>query len=169
MQINKPLVNRVAESSLITLNLEDYYPKGELVEFDLKGYLFRELILREKDFREALVALDWSQFEGKNLAVHCSAEAVIPMWAYMLIASYAGPLVNKIYHCHPDDFYRYAFLEEIEKLDIDQYADKRIVIKGCGKKNVPPFAYMELTRRLRPIVKSIMFGEPCSTVPIYKK
>jgi len=166
---DQPLVNRVANSSLVTIDLEEMYPKGEIVPFDLKGYLFMELILKEKDFREALEALDWEQYRDKNLAVFCSADAIIPMWAYMLVATHAAPFVQDIALCEPAEFVEKTFLKKLAALDIQPYEGKRLVIKGCSDKPVPAAAYLEITRRLQPVALSIMFGEPCSTVPVYKK
>lgn len=167
--VDKPLVNKVAASGLITLNLEDFFPPEELVTFDLKGYLFMELILKEKDFRAALAEHDWQQYEGKNLAVYCSTDAIIPVWAYMLVAAYAAPFAKNIFQGTADEFYKMAFQEALTKVDEKKYEDQRIVVKGCSDKPVPPSAYVELTRKLQPYAKSIMYGEPCSTVPIFKK
>lgn len=167
--LDQPLVNRVASSSLVTIDLEQLYPVGEIVPFDLKGYLFMELILKEKDFREALKALDWEQYRGKNLAVFCSTDAIIPLWAYMLVATHAAPYVEDIALCEPTEFAERSFLKKLAMLDIHAYEGKRLVIKGCSDKPVPASAYLEITRRLQPVALSIMFGEPCSTVPVYKK
>ena len=139
------------------------------MEFDLKDYLFRELILKEKDFRAALKEHDWSQYQDKVLLVFCSTNAIIPMWAYMLVAAYAAPFAKDVFEGNTSEYYRYAFRQRLEKLDISEYEQKRIVIKGCGDRPVPPIAYVELTRRLQPVAKSIMYGEPCSTVPIFKQ
>ncbi len=166
---DKPLVNRVAASGLITLNLEDFFPKEELATFDLKDFLFMELILKEKDFREALKVHDWEQYKGKNLVAFCSADAIIPVWAYMLVAVYAAPYANDIFQGTADEFYKTAFQKALTAIDEKEYEGKRIVVKGCGDKPVPPSAYMELTRKLQPYAKSIMYGEPCSTVPIFKR
>jgi hypothetical protein len=163
------LVNRVANSKLVTLDLESFYPAGEIVPFDLKQYLFMELILKEKDFREALKAHDWNQYSGKNVAVFCSADAIIPMWAYMLVATYITPYASDVALCSPDQYAELAFFRKLNSLDITGYAGERIVVKGCSDKPVPASAYMEITRKLQPIAQSIMFGEPCSTVPVYKK
>jgi hypothetical protein len=163
------LVNRVAQSRLITLDLEELYPSGEVVSFDLKDHLFMGLILKEKDFREALKAHDWLQYVGKNLAVYCSADAIIPLWAYMLVATYAAPVAQDVALCPPERFVETAFLKRIAALDLQPYAGKRMVIKGCSDKEVPAAAYLEITRRLQPVALSILFGEPCSTVPVYKK
>jgi len=163
------LINRVVSSSLVTIDLEEMYPKGEIVPFDLKAYLFMELILKEKDFREALLALDWEQYRGKNLAVFCSADAIIPLWAYMLVATHATPYVNDIALCEPAEFAEKAFLKKLATFDLLPYEGKRIVVKGCSDKPVPASAYLEITRKLQPVALSIMFGEPCSTVPVYKR
>ncbi len=166
---DKPLVNRVASSGLITINLEDFFPKEELVVFDLKDYLFKELILKEKDFRTALKEHDWSQYEEKNVAIHCSTDAIVPVWAYMLVTAYVEPFANDIFQGDAEAFYKVAFSKVLANLDAAQYEQKRIVIKGCSNKPVPPAAYVELTRKLRPYAQSIMYGEPCSTVPIFKR
>ncbi len=167
--MEQALINRVANSSLVTIDLEEMYPIGEIVPFDLKGYLFMELILKEKDFREALLALDWEQYRGKNLAVFCSADAIIPLWAYMLVATHAAPYVNDIALCEPAEFAGQAFLKKLATFDLQPFEGKRIVVKGCSDKPVPASAYLEITRKLQPIALSIMFGEPCSTVPVYKR
>ncbi len=163
------LVNRVAQSGLITLDLETFYPEGEIAAFDLKDYLFMGLILKEKDFREALKAHDWAQYAGKNVAVFCSADAIIPMWAYMLVTAYAAPYARDIFQGQPEQFVEAAFLKKIAALDLAPYEGKRLVVKGCSDRPVPPSAYVEITRRLQPIALSILFGEPCSTVPVYKR
>ncbi len=163
------LVNRVAQSGLITLDLEQFYPTEEIVAFDLKPYLFMEMILKEKDFREALDAYDWTQHTGQILAVFCSTDAIIPMWAYMLVARHAASVAADIVQATPENTPEVIFWKKLAALDIQPYVDKRMVIKGCSDKPVPPSAYLEITRRLQPIAKSIMFGEPCSTVPVFKR
>ncbi len=167
--LEPPLVNRVANSGLVTIDLEELYPAGEIVPFDLKAYLFMEMILKEKDFREALKAHDWEQYRGKNIAVFCSADAIIPLWAYMLVATYAAPFASDVALTTPAQFAESAFLKKIASLDLSGYEGKRIVVKGCSDRPVPASAYLEITRRLQPVAQSIMFGEPCSTVPVYKK
>ena len=165
----KPLINRVAASGLITLNLEDFFPEGEIAVFDLKDYLFMELILKEKDFRKALKELDWSQYKDKHLLITCSTDAIIPIWAYMLVTVYATPVAKSIFQGTTEEFYKQAFTNALHQLDLTKYENKLLVIKGCSDKPVPIAAYVELTKLLQPIAKSIMFGEPCSTVPLYKK
>lgn len=163
------LVNRVAQSGLVTLDLEQFYPAGEVVAFDLRPYLFMEMILKEKDFREVLKQHDWSQYQGKNLAVFCSADAIIPMWAYMLVSVYATPFANEVVQCTPEQLPEIVILKKIAALDITPYSGQRMVIKGCGDQPVLPSAYLTIAQRLQPVAKSIMYGEPCSTVPVYKQ
>ena len=163
------IVNKVAQSGLITLNLEDYVPTGEAAIFDLKDYLFMGLILKEKDFREALKNLDWSQYSGKNVAITCTADAIIPLWAYMLVTTYLQPVAKEVYVGSAEEMQKHFFLKNIATIDANAFADKRIVVKGCGDIPIGAFAYAELTKHLLPHVKSIMYGEPCSTVPVYKK
>lgn len=167
--INQPLVNRVAESGLITLNLEDDYPKSPFVVFDIKEYLFKELLLKEKDFRNDLKAIDWSQYQNKIVLITCTSDAIIPLWAYMLISAYVEPYASDIFEGTQEEYLKYHYKNVISQMNTDDFNDQRIVIKGCGKKQVPASAYADLTKKLRPLAKSIMFGEPCSTVPIYKK
>lgn len=167
--MSEPFVNKVAESGLITIDLEKWYPKDELAVFDLKDHLFMQMILKEKDFREALKNLDWEQYRNKNVAVTCSADAIIPVWAYMLVASYLQPVAKEIVMGDEKELHKSLFLKNISSVDVNEYADKRVVIKGCGETPIADYVYMEITKLLRPVVKSIMYGEPCSTVPIYKK
>jgi hypothetical protein len=163
------IVNKIAQSGIITLDLEDFYPKEETVEFDLKQYLFMEMILKEKDFRAAMLSLDWEQYRNKNVAIICSADAVIPFWAYMLVMTYLEPVVNFAAFGSKEYVHKVQFMKNLAAIDVQEYADKRIVIKGCGDKGAGEAAYVEITRLLKPVVKSLMYGEPCSTVPIYKK
>ena len=162
------IVNKVAESGLITIDLEEYYPKADTAVFDLKDHLFMGLILKEKDYREALKNLDWSIYQSKNVGITCSADAVIPMWAYMLGAAYLQPVANEVVFGNEDFLHRTLFLKNLSSINPAEFTDKRVVIKGCGDKTISETAYVEITKLLRPVVKSIMYGEPCSTVPIYK-
>lgn len=162
------IVNRVAGSGLITLNLEDYLPNQEFAVFDLKDHLFMGLILKEKDFREALKSLDWSAYRNKAVAITCSADAIIPVWAYMLVTSYLQPIAAFSFVGTIEEMQKHLFLQNINGINAEEYRDARMVVKGCGDKEVGPFAYAEITRLLLPCVKSIMYGEPCSTVPVYK-
>jgi len=167
--MSEEIVNKIAASGLITLNLEDYYPKEEVVVFDLKPHLFMELILKEKDFRAALQQFDWSLYQDKIAAVTCSADAIIPMWAYMLVAAYLQPVAKEVIFGNKETAIQQLFLKNIAAIPAAEYTDQRIVVKGCGDIPIGEFAYLEITKKLRPVAKSIMYGEPCSTVPIYKK
>ncbi|TXF83560.1 DUF2480 family protein [Neolewinella aurantiaca] len=164
-----PLVNKVANSKLITLKLEDYWPSAPMASFDLKDYLFMELILKEKDFREAVKSHDFSQYQDKTLLVFCSADAIIPAWAYMLVAAAASPYAADIYQGTQEEYLRSHYRQTIASLDLEAFTDQRLVIKGCGDKEVPASAYLDVTAKLRPVVRSIMYGEPCSTVPVFKR
>ncbi len=167
--MSEPIINKVAESGLITLDLEKWYPKGENVVFDLKNHLFMGLILKEKDFREALKTLDWEPYRDKNVAVTCSVEAIIPVWAWMLVVSYLQPVAKEVALGDEKELHKTLFLKNLAAIDVNEYLDKRVVIKGCGETPIGDFAYLEITKLLRPVAKSIMYGEPCSTVPVYKK
>jgi hypothetical protein len=163
------IVNKVAESGLLEIDLENYYPKGTMVVFDLKEYLFMGLILKEKDFREALKKQDFSVYQDKLVAVTCTADAIIPVWAYMLVASYLQPVAKEMMFGDIAYLQQTLFLQNIHSININEYQDKRVVIKGCGDLETGPFAYFEITKLLRPVARSIMYGEPCSTVPVFKK
>ncbi len=163
------IINKVASSALLTINLEEYYPKEQIVLFDLKPYLFMGLILKEKEFRASLEKVDWDFYKEKIVAVVCTADAIIPMWAYMLIATYLQPIARDIIFGDEQTAIKQILLKRIDAINPDDFKDKRIVIKGCGDLPIGEFAYMEITKLLRPVAKSIMYGEPCSTVPIYKK
>ncbi len=163
------LINKVANSGLITIDLESYYPAQEIVEFDLVAYLYMELILKEKDFRKSLKEHDWSQYNGKIVLVYCSKEAIIPVWAYMLVARYLVEIAHDVYQGGHRDYLTHHYDNILSAMPTEKYTDMMIVIKGCGDKSVPSQAYLKLTSLLQPIVKSIMYGEPCSTVPVYKK
>lgn len=167
--MSEVFVNKVAESGLISFDLEEYYPKGDIKLFDLKGYLFMELILKEKDFRAALQTTDWEQYKGSNVAITCSADAIIPMWANMLVASYLQPYAAQVVFGDEKKLISTLLLKNLAAVKGEEYTDSRVVVKGCGDLDIPEAAYVEITNILRPYVKSIMYGEPCSTVPIFKK
>ena len=167
--MSEPFVNKVAESGLITIDLETYYPKEEVAVFDMKDHLFMQMILKEKDFREALKNLDWSVFSNKNVALTCSADAIIPVWAWMLVATYLQPVAKEIVMGDEKELHKILFLKNLSAINVNEFADKRVVIKGCGETPIADYVYMEITKLLRPVAKSIMYGEPCSTVPVYKK
>ncbi len=167
--LSEPIVNRVAQSALITFNLEDYYPKGERVIYDLKNNLFQEMILRERDFRAFVKDHNWSQYQGQYVALTCSADAIVPTWAYMLLATKLEPHAQRVIFGTLETLEAVLFQEALQKVDIAQFQNAKVVVKGCGDLPVPPFAYAEITCLLRPVAASIMYGEPCSTVPLYKK
>lgn len=163
------LVNKVAQSGLITLDLEDFFPKEAIIAFDIKEFLFRGLILKELDFRAALKAHDWSAYKDKTVAVFCSTDAIIPQWAFMLVGTYLSAQTTEIYFGTTEDVEQKLFLLNLKNIDATKYIDEKIIIKGCGTKTVTGEAYLEITKKLQPVVKSLMFGEACSTVPIYKR
>lgn len=163
------IVNKVAQSGLITLDLEEYYPEGDRVLYDITDNLWQGIALKEKDFRAFVKEHDWGQYAGKFVAVYCSADAIVPTWAYMLLASKLQPTAAKVVFGTLETLNTVIFNEALAKIDVVQYKDARVILKGCGKLPVPESAYVELTNLLLPHVKSLMFGEPCSTVPIYKQ
>lgn len=163
------IINKVAQSGIVTIDLEELYPKGERVLIDIKEQLFQGLILREKDFREFIKNEDWSKYTNKYVAITCSTDAIVPTWAYMLLAIQLEPFAKKTVFGNLETLETVVFHELLKNLNVNDYTDARIVIKGCGKLPVPIAAYVEITRLLTPVAKSIMYGEPCSTVPLYKK
>ena len=168
MSTSEPIVNRVAKSPLKSVDLDEYLHKGEVVHFDLKVHLFQELILREKDFREFIKTHDWSQYDEKNVRLFCSADAVIPIWAYMLLMTKLTG-ANLVFEGSEDDMEKGLILQAISEMMKEDFTDAKVVIKGCGNIRNNEFAYTELTKALVPHVASLMYGEPCSTVPVYKK
>lgn len=163
------IVNKVAQSGLVTLDLEKFYPEGETVIFDLKDFLFMGLILKEKEYRDRLKNLDWNIYQDKNVCITCSVDAVIPVWAYMLAVTNLQPVAREVVFGTADFLHEILFLKNLWKIDAAAYKGKRVVVKGCGDKKIPEAAYAEITKILRPVAKSIMYGEPCSTVPVYKQ
>lgn len=163
------IINKVEKSGLITLDLEDFYPKEPRMLFDLKDYLYEGLVLREKEFRENLSKLDWKMYENAYVTVTCTSDAIVPSWSYLLIANYLTGVAKLISFGTLEDLERDIFTEIIDKMDVDSYKDKKIIIKGCSRKPVPQNAYLQLIQKLKPIASSLMFGEACSTVPIFKK
>ena len=162
--------NKVAESGIITVNLEDFFPTEEIVLFDIKDYLFMGMILKEKDFRQAIKDLDLTLYQKKLVGVTCSVDAIVPVWAYMLIASALSSVsVDVVMGANEIEIRKKIQLRNIRKIDTQHFIDKRVVIKGCGEEAVSEEAYLEITNVLKPVVKSLMYGEPCSTVPVFKK
>ncbi|MFN9665110.1 MAG: DUF2480 family protein [Bacteroidota bacterium] len=167
--MEEPFVNKVAESGLITLDPAEFYPTENIRIFDLKDHLFMGLILKEKDFRAALQSTDWIVYQDCAVGIICSADAIIPLWAYMLVASALEPYANFIIKGNEDQVREALFLRNIADINPKDYSGQRVVVKGCGEKTISEAIYVAITQRLRPEVKSIFFGEPCSTVPVYKK
>ena len=163
------LINKVSQSGLVTIKLEDFYPEHEIKVFDIKDYLFQGLILKELDFRKALKEHNWEQYRNCFLTVFCSTDAIIPTWAYMLVATHTSGVALDVSFGDKQEFLRNYFQQKIRDLDPEEYRDAKLVINGCSDKDVPASAYLEITRLLKPYVSSIMFGEPCSTVPVYKR
>jgi len=163
------IINKVAKSGIINLDLEDYAPRDIITELDLKDFLFEGLILKEKYFRESLKDHNWSKYRGNVLALFCSSNCIIPMWAYMLVTSYLekNNLIN--FYGNKEQVFNLLFLEVIGKIDIQEFKDKRVIIKGCGNLKIHEKIYVAITKKMQPEVKSLMFGEACSSVPIYKK
>ena len=169
MEIQENIINKVANSGLVTLNLEEYFHNGERVVYDIKDNLFHGLILKEQDFRAFIKEHDWSQYQDKNISIICSADAIVPTWAYMLLANKLKPYANEVVFGGLEVLEAVLFTKALAKIDLNTYAGARVVIKGCADIDVPVSAYVEITSLLTPVVKSMMYGEPCSTVPIYKK
>jgi uncharacterized protein DUF2480 len=167
--MSNPIVNRVASSSIVSLDLETFYPLGERVVFDIKNNLHEETILREKDFRSFIKEHDWSNYTGKNVAITCSVDAIVPTWSFMLIASKLTPVAHHLTFGNLADLEKELFTLALNSIDIEQYRDAKIVVKGCSNNEIPTAAYVELVRILQPIAASLMFGEPCSTVPVFKR
>lgn len=167
--MNDPIINKVAESGLVTIDLEKFYPKEKTALFDLKDHLYMGMILKEKEFREALKNQDWEKFRDCLVAITCSADAIIPVWAYMLVTSYLQPVVADVILGDEKELHKTAFLNNLAQIEIKEFTDKKIVIKGCGDTPIGEYAYAEITKLLRPVAQSIMYGEPCSTVPVFKR
>lgn len=167
--MEEQIENRVAGSSLISLDLAEFIPSGERAVFDMKDYLYRGFVLREKDFRGALREIDWSAFQGKRVAIFCSADAIIPTWAYMLVASKINSVAAYSMKGTPEELEKRLFLMELDKKDWSQLKDAKVIIKGCSDLADPDYSFFEATQRLIPWVSSLMYGEPCSTVPVFKK
>ena len=167
--MEEEIINKVAASGLITFNLEDIYPAGERVVYDLKDNLFMGLILKEKEFRQFLKENDWSVYKDKYVAIVCSEDAIIPQWAYMLLTLHLQPHARLVHVGDVGSLEERIFLNELQKVDFSSFENTRVVVKGCSKVTVPSAVYSEVTQRLFPYVKSLMFGEPCSTVPLFKR
>ena len=163
------IVNRVANSGLVNFDLEAYYPKGQRQLIDLKDWLFEGLILKEKDFRQAVKDYDWAQHQDQYVAIDCSADAIVPVWSYMLISNAISPYAKKVVKGNLENLESVIFHELINTLNINHFKNQRVIVKGCSNLPIPESAYVAITNKLSPVVKSIMYGEACSSVPIYKK
>ncbi|SKC71437.1 DUF2480 family protein [Ohtaekwangia koreensis] len=169
METQDQIINKVASSALITFNLEEYYQNGDRILLDIKDQLYQGLILKEKDFRDFIKAHDWKQYENKLVAITCSVDAIVPTWAYMLLTIALQPFAKKIVFGSLQELEQILFFEELSKIDWSKFQNAKVVVKGCSKVDVPVAVYVEATNRLKPFVTSLMFGEPCSTVPLFKK
>ena len=163
------IVNRVANSKLVTFDLEDLYPEGPRVLFDIKDWLLEGLVLREKEFRKSAKEHDWSQYEGAYVALTCSTDAIIPGWAYMLLSTYLAPVAKKVVTGDLEMLETVLYTEILHELDVSEYQDLPVIVKGCSRKPVPKNAYLQLINKLQPVAKSIMYGEACSSVPLFKR
>ena len=163
------IVNKVANSVLEVFDLEDYYPSGIRTQLDISQWLFDGFLLKEKDFREALKNHDWSQFQNHFVAIHCSTDAIIPAWESILVTVYLSPFAKKVVVGNLTDLETSLYQEILPTLDYSKYQDKPVILKGCSKKPVPESAYIMAIQKLQPFAKSIMYGEACSAVPLYKK
>ena len=162
------IINRVANSKLVTIDLEDFYPSGQSVKFDISDWLFEGLLLREKDFRDQVKNHDWSQYKDAYVALGCSTDAIIPSWAYLLLSTQLNPFAKKVIVGDLELLETVLFSEIIGNLEVDSFQGKPVIIKGCANKPIPQSAYSFLIERIQPVAKSIMFGEACSTVPLFK-
>jgi hypothetical protein len=169
MDKREEIVNRVERMGVITIDPETFRPKGDRIAYDLKNDLWQGMVLKEKDFREKITDTDWSAYEGKHVAIHCSADAIVPTWAYMLLASALEPFAATIIFGTLDQLEEELFMAHIRRLDLEAYTNRRLVIKGCGENHIPEAVYVELCVKLQKVAKAIMYGEPCSTVPVYRK
>lgn len=167
--MEETIVNKVALSGLLSLDLEELRHPGERIVYDIKDNLFMGMILKEKDFRAFLKEHDWQQYSEKNVAITCSEDAIVPTWAYMLLTLHLEPYANMVVFGSLEDLEKKLYDEALKDLDVSQYQDARVVVKGCSDNSIPTYVYSEVSRLLKPIVKSLMFGEPCSTVPLYKQ
>ncbi|SDW18432.1 DUF2480 family protein [Aequorivita viscosa] len=167
--MSEEIINRVANSKLVTFDLEDFYPKGERIHFDISEWLMEGIVLREKDFREQANSHDWSRYSGSYVALYCSTDAIVPGWAYILLSLHLAPFAAKVTVGSLEDLESILYTEILQNLDFSEYADKPIIIKGCNHKPIPQSAYVLLAQKLQPIAKSIMYGEACSSVPLFKR
>jgi hypothetical protein len=167
--MNEEIINRVANSKLVTFDLEEIYPKGERISFDISQWLLEGIVLRENDFRDQAKKHDWSQYQGKFVALYCNTEAIVPGWAYLLLSLHLAPYAKKVTVGSLEELESILFTELLQNIDVSEYINKPVIIKGCAHKPIPQNAYVLLAQKLQPVAKSIMYGEACSSVPLYKK
>ncbi|MBO0320877.1 DUF2480 family protein [Muricauda sp. CAU 1633] len=167
--MEEKIINRVAQSKLVTFDLEELYPKGERKVLDIKDWLLEGIILREKEFRNHVDTHDWSAYQDSYVALQCSTDAIVPGWAFMLVASKLTPYAKKVVVGNLEDLETTLYQSLIENLDVSPYVDKPVIIKGCSKKPVPKNAYLMAIEKIQPVAKSVMYGEACSSVPLFKK
>jgi hypothetical protein len=166
----KPLINKVAQKALVTLDLEELFPnENDIAAIDLKDYLFKGLILREADFRTAITATDWSVYKDKLVTIYCSVNAIVPMWAYMVISAELAGVAKDVAQASPDHAAEMFLYRQIAQLDMTKFTNQRVVVKGCGDRTIPEAAYVQIAAQLAKVARVIMYGEPCSTVPVFKK
>ncbi|MDO5607484.1 MAG: DUF2480 family protein [Capnocytophaga sp.] len=163
------IVNRVANSSLVVFDLEDYYPEGKRMDFDLKDFLWEGSVLKEKDFREQIIRHDWASYTDAYVALYCTTDAIVPAWSYMLVASKLQSVARRVVYGNREALDTALYFEIIAALDVSHLAGKAVIIKGCSHKPVPESAYVMAVARIQPVAKSVMYGEACSAVPIFKK
>ena len=170
METVKPIVNRVEQSGLITLDLENYFPAPEeIVAIDLKDFLFKELILREAEFRDTVKNSDWKKYAGKYVVLYCSTNAIIPMWAYMVLSAQLAPFVKDVACSSPEHAAEIFLYRNMAKLNMDDFKNQRVIVKGCGDRKIPEAAFVQIAEQLAKVVRSLMYGEACSSVPVFKK
>ena len=169
MEPGNEIINRVASSALVTFDIEEFYTPGERIVLDIKDQLYHGLVLKEKDFRDYIKSTDWSFYTNKLVAITCSADAIVPTWAYMLLGIALQPFAARIVFGDADKLEEQLYREKLDAIDWEKFRGQKVVIKGCSKYNVPAALFVEVSVRLRPIVSSLMFGEPCSTVPLFKR
>lgn len=169
MENEKPIINKVASSDLITFNLEDFYPKSEIAIFDLKDFLYKGLVLKEKEFRESLKGINWNQYMNKSVAITCTSDAIVPIWAFILVAVNLNSIAAYYRFGTEKDLIEDLFFQSLKKINAEDYRDKKLLVKGCSDKEVDVSVYVEISRILLPMVKSLMYGEACSNVPLMKR
>ena len=163
------IINRVSNSDLITIDLSDYAPKETITILDIKDFLFEGIFLKEKEFRTSLKEFDFSAYTNKTVALNCSTDAIVPMWAFMLITSYLNNIASEIHFGTKEEVFQKKFSENIDSFDASEFEGKKVIVKGCGQIPLTEALYIAITKKLQNTVNSLMFGEACSAVPVFKK